>query len=58
MSVTIEEAATVFRAVRPYPEEFACLLRERGQAFVETMIAEIESFQGEEHPWFEAEYIV
>jgi hypothetical protein len=58
MSVTLEEVATVFRAVEPYPEKFTDLLRERGQAFVETMIAEIESFEGEESPWLEAECIV
>lgn len=57
MAITAETAAAIFRAVEPYPEELNYLLRERGKAFVETMISEVERFEGEENPRWEAETI-
>lgn len=57
MAITEDAVAAIFRAVEPYPEELNHLLRERGKAFVETMMSEVERFEGEENPRREAEII-
>ncbi len=55
MEVTPEIATAIFQEREPLPVWCSELLRERGKAFIETIVFESERFTGEENPRFEIE---